>query len=257
LSDGFQYQSKKIGEETCPICGGTGEALDFVLKAEFEGQPLPDPDGEDWHARHFTQAMLPCIRCNGKRVVDVFERHTVEIYSPKEQTFKEVLEEYSEIGRVVSYGAFNGTIDRMVRVAQQADWNVIRADGRGWWSDVENIPLLDGEIDYLGLFQDGKSLASKVVFIGHPASAGEGLTLHASPVCFYYSKTFNAKDFVQSQDRIHRLGMDEDRGARILSCFHLPTDRLVHNKLLEKIARQDLTLGVNVDMNEIMQALEG
>jgi len=38
--------------------------------------------------------------------------------------------------------------------------------------------------------------------------------------------------------------------------FHLPTDRLVFNNISEKIARQELTLGINVDMAEILRSLQ-
>lgn len=265
LSDGFQYHEEKTGTQQCPICRGKKEAFDFVLKSEWEGQVLPDPmDGqpqEEWQNIYFNEEMLPCIRCNASGDVDVFSRQTLELKTPKEDLFKELLDEHVDIGRLVSYGGFQGTIDRMIKIAKAADWKVIKADGRGWWSDIEGIPDLimpDGTnvgTDFEGMFQKGQKEEKKIVFIGQPGAAGMGLTLTASPTCFYYSKTFNAEEYKQSQDRIHRMGMDESRAARIINAFHLPTDRLVHNKLLEKIARQDLTLGIDVNMAEILEAL--
>ena len=84
-----------------------------------------------------------------------------------------------------------------------------------------------------------------------------GLTLTASPGCVFWSNTFNAVDRLQAQDRIHRLGMDVIRGATIYDLYHLPTDYLVAANLTEKIARQDLTMGLDISMKEVLESLNG
>jgi SWI/SNF-related matrix-associated actin-dependent regulator of chromatin subfamily A-like protein 1 len=43
------------------------------------------------------------------------------------------------------------------------------------------------------------------LFIGNPAAAREGLTLTSSNIAIYLDRTFNLVDFLQSQDRIHRI----------------------------------------------------
>jgi len=129
-------------------------------------------------------------------------------------------------------------------------WDYIKWDGHGVQSSVPDVDPLD-------LFQDMLVKRPKVGFVGQPGAAGQGLTLTASPTCVYYSNTFNAVDRMQSADRIHRPGMDVNRGATLYDLFHLPTDRLVYNNIMEKIARQDLTLGIDVSMAAIMEALNG
>lgn len=266
LSDGFQYHEEKIGEQQCPICKGTKEAIDFALKPEWEGKVLPEPPpgdniDADWQAMYFNEEMLPCIRCDGSGEVGVFQRATIEILTPKEAALKELLDEHEEDGRLVVYAGFQGSVDRVVRIIQEKGWDYIKADGRGWSSNIENVPDLilpngsnEGP-DFEGVFQDRKDLSKKCCFAGQPGAAGEGITLTASRSCFNYSLTYNAKDYLQSQDRIHRIGMDANKGATIWNAFHLPTDRMVFNKLTEKIARQDLTLGLDIDMSEIMNTL--
>ncbi len=65
-------------------------------------------------------------------------------------------------------------------------------------------------------FQNKDSEYDHICFIGHPGSAGMGITLTAASMIVYYSNDFNAESRIQSEDRIHRMGMDENRGATIV-----------------------------------------
>ena len=47
------------------------------------------------------------------------------------------------------------------------------------------------------------------LFIGNPAAGREGLTLTAANVGVYLDRSFNLVDYVQSQDRIHRISQTE------------------------------------------------
>jgi SNF2 family DNA or RNA helicase len=48
------------------------------------------------------------------------------------------------------------------------------------------------------------------VFVGNPAAAGAGLTLHAARIAVYESLTNQAAHYLQSLDRIHRRGQERD-----------------------------------------------
>jgi SNF2 family DNA or RNA helicase len=48
------------------------------------------------------------------------------------------------------------------------------------------------------------------LFIGNPAAGREGLTLTTANVAVYLDRTFNLVDYLQSQDRIHRISQTED-----------------------------------------------
>ena len=179
-----------------------------------------------------------CPQCSATGTVISTSRAAEQVPSPKEDALKEILDEHDEVGRLVVYGGFTGTVDRICSVAQKAKWNFIRVDGRGWFSDLKGNPsrLLD-------IFQDEKNQYERVCFVGQPSSAGFGLTLTASPTILYYSNDFNFESRQQSEDRIHRLGMDVNRGATIIDLFHLPSDELILNNLQKKRKLQDLTLG--------------
>lgn len=89
-----------------------------------------------------------------------------------------------------------------------------------WTSFVGNIPALQkrfAQFRPVSLHgeMDGKSREVAVVafkrdpdvrlLIANPAAAREGLTLTQARTAIYLDRTFNLVDFLQSQDRIHRL----------------------------------------------------
>jgi SNF2 family DNA or RNA helicase len=89
-----------------------------------------------------------------------------------------------------------------------------------WTSFVAHIPVLlkrfshlrpvalYGEMD--GQQRDGAVLGFRTdpairLLVANPAAAREGLTLTEASTAIYLDRTFNLVDFLQSQDRIHRL----------------------------------------------------
>ncbi len=208
LSDGFQYHEKLVGTVPCKHCA-------------------PANDG--------------CIHCSNKGVTKVFETETVEIETPKIQALIDLLELKEEDGRIVIYAGFTGSIDRIIRTVLQADWQFIRVDGTGW---TNSLGLKDAA-DVLQTFQSDDP--RKIAFVGHPQSAGMGLTLTKSDTIVYYSNDFNAESRIQSEDRIHRMG---SRGANIIDLIHLPTDLVVLNNLKKKRDLQSMSLG-ELDTDEV------
>lgn len=75
------------------------------------------------------------------------------------------------------------------------------------------------------------------VMVANPAAASEGVSLHT--VChhaLYLDRTFNAAHFLQSMDRIHRLGLppNEDTTIEIVECSK-SVDETVNLRLRSKI----------------------
>lgn len=75
------------------------------------------------------------------------------------------------------------------------------------------------------------------VLLANPAACGEGVSLHHwCHHAIYLDRTFNAGHFLQSQDRIHRLGLEQDTITRfsvLLSAGSI--DESVDGRLREKI----------------------
>lgn len=227
LSDGFQYKDTRTLTEVCTRCNGNK-----VLA-----------DGE-----------TSCDMCGGVGKKYTTVRETTELPSPKLDALNDVLDELEDIGRLVVYAGFTASIDRICAHIKKAGWEFIRVDGRGWYNSIN--PQWDS-LQMLQEFQDKDSKYDNIVFVGHPGSAGMGLTLTASPAIVYYSNDFNAESRIQSEDRIHRAGMDASRGATIIDLLLLPTDEKVLTNLKRKRELQSISLGELSDCINEYQYVEG
>lgn len=75
------------------------------------------------------------------------------------------------------------------------------------------------------------------VLLANPAAMGEGVSLHHwCHHAIYLDRTFNAGQFLQSQDRIHRLGLDENTLTQFTVLVSEDTiDESVDGRLREKV----------------------
>lgn len=246
LSDGFQYKRQGTGQfVTCDLCGGLGIAKTMVYVGpddpEIINARMNNPQQGDYE-----ELEAVCDKCNGKKKVEQVTIQTIEVPTPKDDALLEILEDHDDVSRLVIYAGFTASIDRVVKLCNKNKWRTIRVDGRGVSSDYGNNSL-----EYnLQLFQNPKVYQENTVFIGHPGAAGMGVTLTASPSICYFSNDFNAESRIQSEDRIHRIGMNVNRGATIYDLIHLDSDLLVLENLKKKRDLQSLTMGT---FNQAMQ----
>ena len=55
------------------------------------------------------------------------------------------------------------------------------------------------------------------ILIGNPKKGGEGISLHYNcHNAIYLDRTYNAAEYLQSRDRIHRIGMPSDVVPKLL-----------------------------------------
>lgn len=265
LSDGFQYTEEPVGEITCPTCKGLcmveqhvpivdQEELDKAIEELMEkageqydlhldnnGFPIPEyllfPD-------KYELQMVPCWKCGGEGHVTQYRTETAQVKCPKEDALKEILDSHEEDGRLVTYAGFQGSVDRVCEIHSKMGWEWIKVDGRGWTCSekVRERRKLNA-LELLTLFQQGQERFPRLGFIGQPSSAGMGLTLTAACEICYWSNDFNAESRVQSEDRIHRAGMNVNKGALITDLVHLPSDLHVLENLRKKRRLQDMSLG--------------
>ena len=266
LSDGFQYREEIVGKETCPRCKGKGEVnaavykmdeedeeIDAILIAEKEGRSLLDikmskmGPSED---EEVEEEMIICDTCGGSKEVNKKERIIQEVPCPKVDVLIDLLDQYDEVGRVVIYGGFTGSIDRITRTCTERKWIVLRVDGRGWHVFAPESVATPNSDDLLVAMDRTHPRRDellkkypRIAFVGQPGAAGMGLNLTASPVIIYYSNDFNAESRIQSEDRIHRSGMDVNLGATIIDIIHLETDVLILENLKKKRDLQAMSLG--------------
>lgn len=90
------------------------------------------------------------------------------------------------------------------------------------------------------------------VLVANPAAASEGISLHT--VChhaIYVDRNYNAAQYLQSEDRIHRLGLRPDQNTYI-TVLHCPDsiDESIHRRLSIKVSRMGRVLndpGLNIE----------
>lgn len=78
-----------------------------------------------------------------------------------------------------------------------------------------------------------------LVLLANPAATSEGISLHQEcSDAVYLDRTFNAGQYLQSVDRIHRLGIRPDRETRITFLITAGTiDEVVDDRIREKAER--------------------
>jgi SNF2 family DNA or RNA helicase len=196
---------------------------------------------------------VPCPLCDGKREVPKMVRITREVPCPKDAALKMLLDENEEVGRLVIFAGFTGSVDRIVKLCLKEKWDVVRCDQGNFQvftakSDSPEGVVETGEepLDYWANLEGH----GKVAFVANPESGGMSLTLVEARMAVYWSNSWKPEYRVQSEDRIHRKGMDENLGCTIVDLIHLPSD----GRVLDVIrANRKLEL---MTMGEILQGVD-
>lgn len=236
LSDGFQYKEIEVGRVACSNCGSVGKIFE-KYDPEYPDLALSQ---EAIEKGRLAEREAECPSCQGAGDLPKYQREAKQIPCPKEDLLRDILEKQEDIGRIVIYAGFTGSVDRCVSICASEKWSTIRVDGRGWNGSAD-LPVGDAEL--YDVFQKKLDKHPKVAFIGQPGAAGMGLTLTAASTIVYYSNDFNAESRAQSEDRIHRVSMNVERGATIIDLIHLPTDEKVIENLKKKRVLQEMSMG--------------
>ncbi len=244
LSDGFQYRDVDDGTRPCDHCSDGQVDEWFDPENELKVFQAIDMLDEEFVTR-LEKRKVTCPKCHGSREMKKTKRITREIPCPKEKALKSLLGECEETGRIVIFAGFTGSVDRCVDICHKEGWAVIRCDGRGF-----QVTLSDGKIitdvDPLDFWADLENYP-EVGWVAHPESGGMSFTLVEARMAVYWSNSFKPEYRVQSEDRIHRKGMDENLGCTIVDLIHLPTDERVVDIIRENRKLELMTMGKITD----------
>lgn len=88
------------------------------------------------------------------------------------------------------------------------------------------------------------------VIIANPFSVSESISLHEGcHNAIYMERDYNASNFIQSKDRIHRVGLKEDT---ITNYYYLVSpdsvDEVVNNRLAEKVKRMEEIINEDIPL---------
>lgn len=243
LSDGFQYRDVQDGTTRCTHCtdGKIAEWIDSDNVARtYRSIDILDLET----VARLQKTEIECPACKGTQEMPKYVRETNEVACPKDKALKALLEENEEQGRIVVFAGFTGSVDRCVRLCQEEGWEVVRCDGRGYHVTTHKGDVVrDAEpLDYWADLAGNP----RVAFVAHPESGGMSLTLTEARMAVYWSNSWKPEYRVQSEDRLHRLGTDLNKGVLIVDLIHLPSD----DRVLEVIrANRRLEL---MSMGEVM-----
>jgi SNF2 family DNA or RNA helicase len=129
--------------------------------------------------------------------------------SPKMMAVRDFARELAQQGRkTVIWTIFTDTIEQMERML--ADLGPVSVYGAIPSGDQSDEDTREGRVTR---FHEDPNCR---VFIANPAAAGEGISLHhAAHDAIYLDRSYNSTHYLQSIDRIHRLGLPEDVETKI------------------------------------------
>jgi SNF2 family DNA or RNA helicase len=107
--------------------------------------------------------------------------------------------------KVIVWSFFTASLDAIVR--RYSNYNPVRIDGKVSKVEVRREAVMR--------FQEDEST---MLFVGNPAAAGAGLTLHRARYAIYESMSNQGAHYFQSLDRIHRRGQTREVEYVVLLC---------------------------------------
>ncbi len=170
------------------------------------------------------------------------------ITSPKFEKGIELIEKLVSQGKkVLVWGLFVGTMNKINKRLLESGINSILVYGE--------TPKED-RVDMINNFRDGNAQ----VLISNPNTLGESISLHQTVHdAIYFEYNFNLTFMLQSRDRIHRLGLNNNQYTRY---YYLMSegdrahkgfiDKAVYNRLKEK---EDVMLNA-IDGNTLKPMIE-
>lgn len=135
--------------------------------------------------------------------------------------------------KMVIWSFYRASLDRLAQ--RYAHHGLVRIDG--------SVADLATRREAVRSFQED---AGTRIFLGNPAAAGAGLTLHAARFAIYESLSNQAAHFLQSLDRIHRRGQQREVEYITLLCTGT-IEEPEYASLLQKADRQADLLGDQAD----------
>lgn len=183
------------------------------------------------------RAMAPTHQSSQERAL--YAAVMAEGVSAKVLKAEAMAREFALQGRkTLVWTIFTDTVEEVSR--RLADLNPVTIRGGVPSGDIEDVDSREGRIERFRHDPDCW------VMVANPAAASEGMSLHMQcHDAIYVDRSFNATHFLQSIDRIHRLGLPEGVDTRIhVIRNRVPAgigsvDRAVGRRLLAKIRALD------------------
>lgn len=151
--------------------------------------------------------------CVSPRMID----RTYDGVPTKYSALDELLRDFIEVKekKVIVWSVYTRSIDDMEN--RYSKYGLVRLDG--------TISSSSERTDLVKRFQNDSKIN---IFIGNPAAAGAGLNLHSASNCVYVSFSNQAAHYLQSLDRVHRIGQ---KASEVSYHFLLCRNTIEENEL--------------------------
>lgn len=213
--------------------GRMGTIVMYLLEAATNPQLLAAGSDDD-DAVEFRHPPLPVEP--GSRLWDLIRRYNQYETPNKFKALAQIIQANAERGRkTLVWSNFVRNLLILERMLARHRPALIYGAIRSLETSLSAARTRQGE---LRRFRDDSDC---MVLLANPAAMSEGVSLHM--VCndaIYLERTFNAGQYLQSLDRIHRLGLSTDTETRITL---LTTVGTVDEVVNDRIAAKSETLG--------------
>ncbi|GEM_PF-3225470 len=193
-------------------------------------------------ASHVLPLLIKLNQLASGFVIDA-DGNPIAVSREKLEVIEDILEERGNRQTVI-WSVYNFEVDRIEEFLEKRGWRVAKIDG--------NVPN-EARREIIDMFQSGELQ----VLVANSLASGVGLNLTAADAAIYSSLNYMLDAFLQSQDRIHRIGQDAEkvdyfillsrlnpavRGAA--GRAELTIDRKIYERLLLKEKMADELLSV-------------
>lgn len=200
-----------LDEDTCPKCFGLGLIAAGLMTAE---QPIVK-------LLRLQQVLSGYVTCDNQPIEDLPGP------KPRLEALRRILERGS--GPWIIWSRFKRDNDKIDALCREMGLRVGSYDGRTKSEQRSRIRqgFQAGELD---------------VFNGNPAAASKGITLTRAQTCVYFNNSFRSGHREQSEDRVHRAGLDH-KVLYIDLCAHGTVDMKIITALRNKQKLAAIVLG--------------
>ena len=182
-------------------------------------------------ARYSTEFRIPALDASGLPVERIIE-HYPEYETPEKVTYVvRLVRTLAAKGyKVLLWTAFVHNIKTLEAALADLSPACI-------WGEVPRDATEDEEYNREHLIREFKTSPKRALLIANPSACAESVSLHNA--CFhaiYFDRTFNGAHYMQSLDRIHRVGLTRPVHYYILQSEH-SIDTVIDERLNQKMER--------------------
>ena len=155
---------------------------------------------------------------------------------------KEIVSKFhKENKKLLIWSNFIGTVELIEKTIKEEGYNVKKIIGSTPPDIEEYSNIIDTRKSIKDEFNDKNS--GLLFLIANPAACAEAISLHkACENALYYDLSYNCAQYLQSLDRIHRIGASEHRNSNYIFLKYRDTDEYKIFENLEKKAENMMAI---------------